>query len=196
MVQRCDPSWKKPGHRVIPRRSAQEDYFRCTPLLAPQSIHFLPPYCTRSATLCGQRFPTRPIRKWRTVGSFWDNRTNENCWLSCIRNGAIISASSCARRGSKRGRITKKASDKAAAREMRAEYDFSRGIRGKYARRYAHGTNVVLLEEGAGGAALPPRSRLVWRKFADAFGDFHRVSVFAKASPDKGSAGGFGFRPR
>ena len=29
---------------------------------------------------------------------------------------------------------------------MRAEYDFSRGIRGKYARRYAHGTNVVVLE--------------------------------------------------
>ena len=24
--------------------------------------------------------------------------------------------------------------------------DFSRGIRGKYARRYAHGTNVVVLE--------------------------------------------------
>ena len=29
---------------------------------------------------------------------------------------------------------------------MRAEYDFSRGVRGKYARRYAEGTNIVLLE--------------------------------------------------
>lgn len=29
---------------------------------------------------------------------------------------------------------------------MLAEYDFSRGVRGKYARRYAQGTNVVLLE--------------------------------------------------
>jgi len=29
---------------------------------------------------------------------------------------------------------------------MRAEYDFSRGIRGKYARRYAQGTNVVVLQ--------------------------------------------------
>ena len=29
---------------------------------------------------------------------------------------------------------------------MRAEYDFSRGVRGKYARRYAQGTNVVVLE--------------------------------------------------
>ena len=29
---------------------------------------------------------------------------------------------------------------------MREEYDFSRGIRGKYARRYAQGANVVVLE--------------------------------------------------
>jgi hypothetical protein len=40
----------------------------------------------------------------------------------------------------------KKATDKAAEPEMRAEYDFSRGVRGKYARRYAQGTNVVVLE--------------------------------------------------
>ena len=40
----------------------------------------------------------------------------------------------------------KKAADKAAETEMRAEYDFSRGLRGKYARRYAQGTNVVVLE--------------------------------------------------
>jgi hypothetical protein len=30
--------------------------------------------------------------------------------------------------------------------EMLAEYDFSGGVRGKYAARYAEGTNVVLLE--------------------------------------------------
>ncbi len=29
---------------------------------------------------------------------------------------------------------------------MREEYDFSQGERGKYARRYAQGTNVVVLE--------------------------------------------------
>jgi hypothetical protein len=29
---------------------------------------------------------------------------------------------------------------------MRAEYDFSRGARGKYVRRYAQGTNVVVLQ--------------------------------------------------
>ncbi len=30
--------------------------------------------------------------------------------------------------------------------EMLGEYDFSQGLRGKYARRYAEGTNVVVLE--------------------------------------------------
>jgi len=29
---------------------------------------------------------------------------------------------------------------------MRDEYDFSKGVRGKYAKRYAEGTNVVLIE--------------------------------------------------
>ncbi len=29
---------------------------------------------------------------------------------------------------------------------MRAEYDFSNGVRGKYADRYREGTNVVLLD--------------------------------------------------
>lgn len=30
--------------------------------------------------------------------------------------------------------------------EMRSHYDFSDGVRGKYARRYAEGTNVVVLD--------------------------------------------------
>ena len=29
---------------------------------------------------------------------------------------------------------------------MQSEYDFSRGVRGKYARRYAQGTNIVVLD--------------------------------------------------
>lgn len=29
---------------------------------------------------------------------------------------------------------------------MRTEYDFAKGVRGKYAERYARGTNVVVLE--------------------------------------------------
>lgn len=31
-------------------------------------------------------------------------------------------------------------------RDMLEEYDFSKGIRGKYAKRYAEGTNVVVIE--------------------------------------------------
>jgi hypothetical protein len=30
--------------------------------------------------------------------------------------------------------------------DMQAEYEFADGVRGKYARRYAQGTNVVVLE--------------------------------------------------
>ncbi len=30
--------------------------------------------------------------------------------------------------------------------ELRPEYDFSQGVRGKYARRYAEGSNLILLD--------------------------------------------------
>jgi hypothetical protein len=40
----------------------------------------------------------------------------------------------------------KKPSAKSADKNMRAEYDFSRGVRGKYFRRYHRGANVVVLE--------------------------------------------------
>jgi len=30
--------------------------------------------------------------------------------------------------------------------DMQEEYDFSQGVRGKYAKRYAQGTNVVVIE--------------------------------------------------
>ena len=30
--------------------------------------------------------------------------------------------------------------------ELREEYDFSRGVRGKYAERYAEGANIVVLD--------------------------------------------------
>ena len=41
---------------------------------------------------------------------------------------------------------TKNPRSKRAAAGMRAEYDFSGGVRGKYANRYRKGVNVVLLE--------------------------------------------------
>jgi hypothetical protein len=40
----------------------------------------------------------------------------------------------------------KKAVKRTADEEMLPHYDFSKGVRGKYAKRYAEGTNVVLLE--------------------------------------------------
>jgi len=40
----------------------------------------------------------------------------------------------------------KKTSNKSADKQMRKEYDFSQGVRGKYARRYPQGTNAVVLE--------------------------------------------------
>jgi hypothetical protein len=40
----------------------------------------------------------------------------------------------------------KKAPEQKNGAGMRAEYDFSGGVRGKYARRYAQGANVVVLE--------------------------------------------------
>jgi hypothetical protein len=43
--------------------------------------------------------------------------------------------------------------------EMRAEYDFSHGIRGKYAKKYAQGTNLVLLDPDV--AKLFPDSKTV-----------------------------------
>ena len=42
--------------------------------------------------------------------------------------------------------ITKKPPSKRRTGEMRAEYDFSGGVRGKYVARYRRGTNVVLLD--------------------------------------------------
>lgn len=40
----------------------------------------------------------------------------------------------------------KKATNKRRSADMLDEYDFSKGIRGKYAKRYAEGANVVLLD--------------------------------------------------
>ena len=40
----------------------------------------------------------------------------------------------------------KKTPSKPRTREMRPEYDFSGGVRGKYVDRYRSGTNVVLLD--------------------------------------------------
>ena len=41
---------------------------------------------------------------------------------------------------------------------MRAEYDFSGGVRGKYAKRFAEGTNVVVLEPDVAAAFKSARA--------------------------------------
>jgi hypothetical protein len=43
--------------------------------------------------------------------------------------------------------------------DMREEYDFSQGVRGKYAHRFAEGSNVVVLEPDV--AARFPDSKAV-----------------------------------
>jgi hypothetical protein len=53
----------------------------------------------------------------------------------------------------------KKSAKKSANPEMRAEYDFSCGVRGKYARRFAQGTNLVRLESDV--ARVFPNSEAV-----------------------------------
>ena len=53
-----------------------------------------------------------------------------------VGNGIGMKKVSKASRAAKRGR---------GGAEMRAEYDFSTGVRGKYAARFAEGTNLVLL---------------------------------------------------
>ncbi len=62
-------------------------------------------------------------------------------------SGAIISGwLAHGARAEKNARLMKKAVSGAADPDLRAEYDFARGVRGKYARRFAQGANVVVLE--------------------------------------------------
>ncbi len=48
----------------------------------------------------------------------------------------------------------KKATNRKDESDLRKEYDFSKGVRGKYAKRYAEGTNVVVLAPDV-AAAFP-----------------------------------------
>jgi hypothetical protein len=55
----------------------------------------------------------------------------------------------------------RKAAKTNARESMRNDYDFSHGVRGKYARRYAEGANVVVLEPDVAKAF--PNSKAVNR---------------------------------
>jgi hypothetical protein len=56
---------------------------------------------------------------------------------------------------------TKKVSRRVVDDEILPEYDFSQGVRGKYAKQYAEGTNLILLEPDL--AAEFPDSKSVSR---------------------------------
>jgi hypothetical protein len=56
---------------------------------------------------------------------------------------------------------TRKVSGRIDDDEILPEYDFSSGVRGKYAKRYAEGTNLILLEPDL--AAEFPDSKAVSR---------------------------------
>ena len=47
---------------------------------------------------------------------------------------------------------TSKARTTSAVADLRPEYDFTGGVRGKYAKRYAKGTNIVLLDPDVAAA--------------------------------------------
>jgi hypothetical protein len=85
------------------------------------------------------------IRNWKIVSLASGLRIVENCSLLSIPNEATVFASSVRdRRANENDEIMKKPAKQND--NMLQEYDFSRGVRGKYARRYAQGTNVVVLE--------------------------------------------------
>jgi hypothetical protein len=59
----------------------------------------------------------------------------------------------------------KKATKRSTAPRLRKEYDFSKGVRGKYAERYREGTNLVRLDEDV--ASRFPDSESVNRALRD-----------------------------
>ena len=96
-----------------------------------------------------------------------------------------LSASSAPglRAGASEGSM-KQAREQRAEPAMRKEYDFSRGVRGKYARRYAQGTDVVVLEPDV--AAVFPDAESVNRSLR-ALADIIRRRGKAVAAARAGS---------
>jgi len=69
------------------------------------------------------------------------------CWLLRIRNVKGAPGSSMlVRRSQRNGSNMNPQTHPSASDEMRPEYDFSKGVRGKHYQAYRAGTNVVLLD--------------------------------------------------
>jgi hypothetical protein len=72
---------------------------------------------------------------------------------------------------------------KASGEQMRAEYDFSGGVRGKYLPRLAKGTNVVVLDQDM--AKVFPTSKAVndaLRVLAEAGKQHGRVKITRRSA--------------
>ena len=79
------------------------------------------------------------------------------CWLSptwsaVTRFGSSLHVQPRAASANAMKKTKRKPSKTRGADEIRPEYDFSGGIRGKYAARYRAGTNVVLLDPDVAAA--------------------------------------------
>jgi hypothetical protein len=77
--------------------------------------------------------------------------------LSTPKEAIIFASSARGSRADENDEVMKKAREK--NNEMLKEYDFSQGVRGKYARRYARGTNVIVLEPDV--AKVFPNAKVV-----------------------------------
>lgn len=93
-----------------------------------------------SRTLSRKRSLTLITPQANSVTSRWVYPTVSGFWWSLTRRRAIVSGSSqhAAARGQNE-ELMKKEPEEPTVEEMRAEYDFSEGVRGEYASRFAEG---------------------------------------------------------
>ena len=75
--------------------------------------------------------------------------------------------------------------------DMRDHYDFRGGVRGKYAARYAEGTNVVVLDRDV-AEIFPDRESV--NEALRAVGEVLRMRERRRAVPNKGAAPDRGHR--
>jgi hypothetical protein len=97
---------------------------------------------------CGMPPPSGNDSPFRTVLSLEERGKWDNYEVKLVRTISVSLGSSAhgGRAGGNEELMKNKPDRKQDEPEMRAEYDFSHGVRGKYVRRYSQGTNVVVLE--------------------------------------------------
>src|SRR4030042_784144 len=112
---------------------------------------------TRSLTTID---PDHSIDEERFNSSFSAHRIEGGYWWLHIRSNWIQSELSAhAWRHEARGKFMKRPKKTRREPEKRAEYDFSKGVRGKYVKRLSEGSNLILLDPDVAG--LFPDSKTV-----------------------------------